>query len=467
MSDMALPQWDASGTEAAAAANAATTRAIAAMIRQGDRRGVLAALDRWAPADVLALFVRLRGKRARKLLDWLPDDAGIAIVSELDPDLRAMLAEEGTRARFRKLVAGLDTDRALALLEGLPRDYVRDIIAGGPNEAVLREALEADQDMAAAHMIRGVLTAREDGTVGEVIAEIRARSDQIERLEQVYVIDGQRHLRGYVRLRDLLLNDDATPIAAIMRPDAVVVTAGTDQEEVLALAKRKRIHNIAVVDGAGVLLGGITPRGLRRIAREEADEDMLLMAGVSPAATVEDGPLRIVRGRLPWILGGLVGSAIAATVIGSYEDALAQAAILASFIPVVMSTAGNVGIQASTLSIQAIGNGMGLGGAFLARLGREMVAAVLNGAVVGTVVAVLVLVAALVVPIPAPVALALTCLCAILLVTFLAATLGSVVPFLLKAARFDPAVATGIFITTTNDVFGVLVFFTVASIFYL
>ncbi|WP_116130811.1 magnesium transporter [Tropicimonas sp. IMCC34043] len=463
----APPLWDATEGENADAANAAATKAISAMIKAGERRRVLTVLDRWQPTDILALFMRLRSKHARRLLEWLPDEAGIGILSELDPRLRALLVEEKTKAKFRKLIGNLDQDRALALLEGLPHDYALDIVTGDPNEAALREALETDDDMAAAHMLRGILTAREDGTVGEVIAEIRARSDQIDRLERVYVIDAQQTLKGCVRLRDLLLNDDDTPIAQVMEQNAVVVTAETDQEDVLALAKKKRIHNIAVVDAAGRLIGGITPRGLRRIAREEAEEDMLLMGGVSPDATAFDRPLQIVRRRLPWILGGLIGSSIAATVIGSYEQALAEAAILASFIPVVMSTAGNVGIQASTMSIQAIGNGMSLRGDFLPRLGREMLAAVMNGLLVGSVVGALVLLASMLFPIPSPLYLALTCLFAILLVTILAATLGTLVPFVLKALKFDPAVATGIFITTTNDVFGVLVFFTVASVFYL
>ncbi|SNT16400.1 magnesium transporter [Tropicimonas sediminicola] len=460
-------RWDASSTEAAEVANRGVVRKLERLIKAGERLKVLAAIRRWPPADILSLFVAMRSKYARRLLEWMPDEMGIAVLAELDPRLHAVLAEEETRSTFRKLIEKMSPDEAFPLLDALPHGYALDLLEGHPHAKELRAALEVHEDLAAAHMRRGLLTAREGGTVGEVIADIRASADEIEQLGRVYVVDDAGRLKGVVRRRDLLMNPDATPISAIMQTDPVVVTAETDQEDVLALAKAQRIHNLAVVDADGVLLGGITPRELRQIADEEAEEDALLMGGVSPGATHFDSPLQIVRRRLPWILGGLVGASVAASVIGSYEDALTEAAILASFIPVVMATAGNVGIQASTMSIQAIGQGMTWKGDFLWRLGREVAASLVNGLVVGTVVACLVLLVSAFIEIGNAPSLALTCVLSLTLVTVIAGTFGSLIPFVLRAMKLDPAVATGIFITTSNDVFGVLIFFSIASAFYL
>ncbi|SDI32654.1 magnesium transporter [Aliiruegeria lutimaris] len=456
-----------SGTKQAGVSTNKIVRRVEKLIRSGERRKVLAIIGEWAPSDVLSLFVGLRTKDARRLLEWMPDEVGIGVLAELDPRLHAVLAEEETRSTFRKLIEKLDPDAAFPLLDELPHEYALEIIAGHAHEEALRKALEVDEDHAAAHMRRGVMTAGIDSTVGEVIATIRANADDIERLERIYVIDEGRHVLGELRRRDLLMSPDETPVAEIMRADPVVVAADTDQEDVLRLAKKRRIHSIAVVDADRRLLGSITPRELRQIAVEEAEEDMLLMGGLHPDATEFDGPLKIVARRLPWILGGLIGASVAASVIGSYEEALTEAAILASFIPVVMATAGNVGIQASTMSIQALGHGVTWRGDFLPRLGRELLASVMNGAIVGLVVAMLVLLASAFVDFANPAQLALTCLISITLVTMVAGSFGALIPFALRAFKLDPAVATGIFITTSNDVFGVLIFFTIASVFYL
>ncbi|WP_163887289.1 magnesium transporter [Aliiruegeria sabulilitoris] len=459
--------WDTSGSEHTGMPANKIVKRVEKLIRSGERRKVLAIIGEWAPSDVLSLFVELRTNYARRLLEWMPDEVGIRVLAELDPRLHAVLAEEKTRSTFRKLIENLDPDAAFPLLDELPHDYALDIIAGHPHEEALRKALEVDEDHAAAHMRRGVLTAHIDSTVGEVIATIRANADEIERLERIYVIDEGRHVLGELRRRDLLMNPDETPVTEILHPHPVVIAADADQEDVLRLARKRRIHSIAVVDAERRLLGSITPRELRQIAAEEAEEDMLLMGGLHPDATEFDGPLKIVSRRLPWILGGLIGASVAASVIGSYEETLAEAAILASFIPVVMATAGNVGIQASTMSIQALGHGETWRGDFLPRVGRELLASVMNGAIVGLVVAVLVLLVSSFIDFANPAQLALTCLISMTLVTIVAGSFGALIPFALRAVKLDPAVATGIFITTTNDVFGVLIFFTIASVFYL
>ena len=170
---------------------------------------------------------------------------------------------------------------------------------------------------------------------------------------------------------------------------------------------------------------------------------------------------------MPWLLGGLIGASIAAMGIAGFEDALAESAILASFIPVVLATAGNVGIQASTVSVQILTSGAEWHGDLFARFRRELGGALLNGSLVGLAVAMLVMLATLVLEIRDPGLLGLTAMTALTVVTVVAASVGTFVPFVLRSFGLDPAAATGIFITTSNDVFGVLTFFAIAEAIYL
>jgi len=459
-------RWQEADTPAAEAANAATLAAIDAMIREGRRRELLDALGRWPPSAVLACIARLRTKRAKKLLGWLPEEMGLRVLCELDPQFHAVLFADETRAKFAKALRRMDRDRAVRLLLALPRDYAEELVAGHPEEAALRAVL-ADDDSAEAAMRQGAVVARADRTLGELIEDIRHRSARIEKIDGLHVVDAAGRLVGHLKLRDLILHPHEAWVGAVMRPDPVRVRRDTDREEVLKLAKRRHAHVIAVVDEDDVLLGAIAPRELAEIARREAAEDMLLMSGVSPASTGHDTPLLLVRRRLPWLATGLIGSAVAATVIGAYEEALTVAAILASFIPIVMATAGNAGMQAASVSIQAIAQEQAPAGGILERFGREIAGAGLNGSILGGGVAAVVAAIAVATGIDRPGLLAASVGLSILTVVLLASTVGTLMPFALRRLGQDPAAATGVFVLGSNDVFGVLVYFSIASLLYL
>jgi magnesium transporter len=194
---------------------------------------------------------------------------------------------------------------------------------------------------------------------------------------------------------------------------------------------------------------------------------MKLLSGLAPESNSADGPLQIVPRRLPWLAAGLIGAGTAAFVVGAYEDALTEAAILATLIPIVMSLAGNAGIQASTVTVQAQASGVFWIGDLGGRILREIGGALLNGLIVGLIVALAILGLAQLIEIERPLSLGLTAALTLIAVTTQAATIGSLVPVVLERLGFDPAVATGVFITTSNDVMGVLIFFLIATAIYL
>jgi len=447
--------------------NDAALRAVRDMIKAGKRNHVVDLLKRWDPVDVMQLLTRLRLKHARKLFQWLPANPSIKVVAELRPEFRSLLMEESTLDQFRDILAGLDPEDAVEILNEFPEDVADELIARLPDvEDIGTRGTYAD-DTAGRVMARKFVALPEDCTAGEAVAQMRAEANRIRKIFTVYVTDITGKLTGTVEVGKLLLAPNDLPLKKIMNRDVIAVSADTDQEEVLRLARKRDMRTVPVVSGDGQLVGRVTPKQLTRIASDEANEDMLLMSGVSAEARSDDTVFRIVKGRLPWLLAGLVGASVAATVVGSYEDQLAEAAILAAFIPVTMSMAGNAGLQASAVAVQGIATGALWSGDIFFRLLKELVAALFNGAIAGTILGALVLIASFVVPLEAPLRLALATSLSLLCVTTLAAMVGATVPIILDKIGIDPAMAIGVFITSSNDVLGVLIFFLMATTFYL
>ncbi|WP_422038313.1 magnesium transporter [Roseibium sp.] len=459
--------WTRETSQEPLEANDLALKAVRDMIKAGKRNQIVELLKRWDPIDVMQLLTRLRLKQARKLFQWLPANPSIKVVAELRPEFRSLLMEESTLDQFRDILAGLDPEDATEILNEFPDDVADELIARLPDvEDIATRGTYAD-DTAGRVMARKFVALREDCTAGEAVEQMRNEADRIRRIFTVYVTDAGGKLTGTVEVGKLLLAQHDVLLRDIMNRDVIAVSTDTDQEEVLRLARKRDMRTVPVVTGEGYLIGRITPKQLTRIAADEANEDMLLMSGVSGEARSDDTVFRIVRGRLPWLLAGLVGASVAATVVGSYEDQLAEAAILAAFIPVTMSMAGNAGLQASAVAVQGIATGALWSGDIVFRLLKEFFAALINGAVAGTLLGILVLVASFIVPLEAPERLALATSLSLLCVTTLAAMVGATVPIILDKVGIDPAMAIGVFITSSNDVLGVLIFFLMATSFYM
>ncbi|WP_298961950.1 magnesium transporter [uncultured Roseibium sp.] len=466
-SDLKPVSWTREPAQEPLEENDDALRAVREMIKAGERIQLVDLLKKWDPLDVMQLLVRLRLKHARKLFQWLPANPSIKVVAELRPEFRSILMEESTLEQFRDILAGLDPEDAVEILNEFPDDAAEELIARLPDiEDIGTRGSYAD-DTAGRVMARKFVALPEECTAGDAVAQMRAEASGIRKVFTVYVTDAKGRLTGTVEVGKLLLAPNQTQLKKIMNKDVIAVSADTDQEEVLRLARKRDMRTVPVVSGDGQLIGRITPKQLTRIAADEANEDMLLMSGVSGEARSDDTVLRIVKGRLPWLLAGLVGASVAATVVGSYEDQLAEAAILAAFIPVTMSMAGNAGLQASAVAVQGIATGALWSGDIFFRLMKEFVAALFNGAIAGTLLGCLVLGASMIVPLEDPVRLALATSLSLLCVTTLAAMVGATVPIVLDKIGIDPAMAIGVFITSSNDVLGVLIFFLMATTFYL
>jgi len=451
----------------AAAGDSTALQALSTALMSNGGKAVATAVADLGTDEAVALILRLKPKRARRLLGLLGDAEALAVLRTLDNAVAEGLLDAAEEARVARILAKLPSSEAVEFLAEAPRSLAMESAAQLGSPKALMDLLQYGTETAGAFMSRRFFAAPLKWTLGEVIDAIRSHADGIDKLDAVYAIDDDGRLRGFLKPRQLLLLPADRSLADAVDPNPVTVNVMTDRGGLAELAERRRLAVLPVVDGEGRLLGHVTAKELLAIERAEADEDAKLRAGVAPESSSMDGPLRIVPHRLPWLAAGLIGSSTAAVVVGSYEDALTEAAILATLIPIVMSLAGNVGIQASTVTVQAQTSGAFWIGDLGGRVLREMGGALLNGLVIGILVGAGILALADFAEIERPMYLALTALLTLMAVTLQAATVGSVVPVLLERLGFNPAVATGVFITTSNDVIGVLVYFLIASALYL
>ena len=431
------------------------------------KEGVLDHLHKLHPADAAVLLSHLSPAEAKKALHWLPPERGGEVLAELDDHFRARLLE------------GDDSDRISALLEDLDSDDVADVLADLPEKTAqqvlpkLEDAQEVVQLLGYGEETAGGIMAAEyfavlrSWSVQQVIEEMRRRVHELPDLLEVFITDETGRLEGTASLKSLLLSAPDALIGDVMRLEVVSVPTHEDQEAVARIMERYDLLVLPVVDGQGHLMGQITIDDVVDVIREEAEEDIQLMGGLSGDEQPTDSVWQMVKSRLPWLLGGLGGAGLAALVVGSFDEALQQAVILAGFIPIIMATAGNVGIQSSAVAVQGLASGDILGGDIRRRLGKEMTVAMINGIAAAAVIALVILALSSVASIHEPARLALTAGLALVTVILMAAVIGATVPLILHRLGIDPALATGPFITTSNDILGVLIFFQLATVLYL
>lgn len=446
--------------------NRPLVRRISASIKADNQAATLSLLRDWPPVDIMDLLVQLPLKRARRLYHWLPKGPAVRVLVEISPGLRAVLMEESGVKRVAEIVEGMDQDDAVQLLGELPQELVDSVLPKLSDVETYRQRLSYDEDTAGAIMSNKFVAVLSDWNVGQATRQIRRRAKEIQTLYEIYVVNEDRRLVGRLRLRDMLLHGNKEHVCDVMHTVPAFASADEDQNKILATAEKYDLVTIPVVDAEHRVIGRVTVDELKEVVRREAEEDMKLMSGVSPDARADEPVSRIVRGRLPWLLGGLVGASLAAMVVGGFEEELEKAAILATFIPIVMAMAGNAGIQASTVTVQGLAAGTLWIGDIGWRIGRELLGSLLNGLAVAVILASLIMVAANFVPIQAPARLALAAGLSLTIVTMMAATFGSTIPLILHYFKIDPAMATGVFITTSNDILGVLIFFVIVTAIY-
>ncbi len=389
------------------------------------------------------------------------------IPRELSPEVLSRVKDSTLTA----LLAGLDDEEISSAVDQLRTDDAADIVAQlseddanrvmdlmeDEGKESLQTLLTYPEESAGGLMESEFVAVHENVTVGEAVHELRLRARDVEQVRNVYAIDREGRLVGILELWRLTISPDDHRVEPLIDREFYSVPVDMDQEQVASLAMRYDLVEVPVVDAAGILVGRITLDDVLDVVEEEATEDLTRMAGTTEDDVHEDSVLRVTWLRLPWLLIGLGGGIGSALLMGRFEAQLSQVIALAFFVPVIMAMGGSVGIQCSTVVVRAIA----LGELDPKRVGERVAREFFVSLIMALILSLLLAAVAFV--LEGSWGLCLILGIALFLSILVAASAGTMIPIVLRRMGFDPALATGPFITTTNDVLNLLIYFVVAA----
>lgn len=428
--------------------------------REEDLRTFLLLLH---PADVADLVDDVDERTALAILRHLDADRAADMVSELDPDDQQRILQMVLPEELGPIVGEMETDDVADLLQDLDEDTAKQVLMVLPEDErqEVRRLLKYDPESAGGIMQTELVSVPLDSNVGSALDAVRQAADDVDNIHSVFVVDHAGRYAGHVALQDLVLSTELTPIETVMEPKVAEVTPDLDQEEVAHIFDRYSLVELGVVGVDGELLGRITADDVHEVLVEEAEEDMLKMAGTAgePEVIYSGSVLQIVMTRAPWLTSTLLGGLFATYILNAAEVIFSQAIILLMFVPVITGMSGNVGTQSAMIMIR----GMAVGHIHRDNLRKEIqkdfavcsIIAVAGGLSVAVVVALW----------QQHIALGLCVGLALMCSMLTASLLGSTEPAILKRFGVDPAVAAGPLITSINDITGVLIYTGVSMLF--
>jgi magnesium transporter len=397
------------------------------------------------------------------VLAALDEDERLAVVQALPPELSSQaLAELPEDAHAEQTLAALSPERAAEIVEELEDDDAADILRElepEAQEAILQEVedrdeverlLKYEEETAGGRMTTHLVTVRDTATAADALEEIRRQSEEVEDFYQVFVVDGDRRLVGILPFKSLVVSRPERQIREFMEPADISVKPDLDQEEVARLMARYNLPSVAVVDDTGRLLGRVTFDDVIDVVEAETTEDLLKFGGVSPDEELAAPWTDSVRSRLPWLYVNLLTAFLAGGVVYLFQDTLQRTVILTVWMPIIAGMGGNAGTQALAVTVRRLALGLIPEHRLLGVVGKEVLVGVTNGLAVGVVVG---LVAALLGEHPM---LGLVVFMAMTVNLLVAGFAGAFIPIVLERFGVDPAIASSIFVTTFTDTFGFL-----------
>ncbi len=410
-------------------------------------------------ADVAEILDEANWEEAAYLVRLLDSEKTSEALMELDEDDRERLLDELTPKEIAGEVEEMDTDDAVDVIAELDDDIqqaVIDQIEDEEHKADIQEMLQYADNSAGGLMAKELIKVKDTWTVAGCVREMRRQAEEVTRVHSIYVVTKEGELIGRLSLKDLLTSDTKTKISEIYIPKVDYVHVDDSAEDVAKVMQKYDLEAIPVVDDAKQLLGRITIDDIIDFIREEAEKDYQMAAGISQDVEADDGILTLTRARLPWLFLGLVGGIGAATIMGGFEDILEQYALLFFYTPLIAAMAGNVGVQSSAIIVQGLAND-DVKGSIANRLLKEMALAALNGILLG--LALFAFTSLWYGDVLAAIAISVS----LVAVIIMAGIIGTFIPLFLHKRGIDPAIATGPFITTSNDIFGILIYFWIAK----
>ncbi len=439
---------------------------ISYLLKAGADKSLLNIFTDLHPADIAQILNHLSLEEAQKAFEILDTETAGEVLTELDENVRERILTKIDKDKITDIVDELETDDATDIVSELPEqiaEHVLDNIDKEDSEDV-KELLKYPEDSAGGLMTSDFVYVHETATVKDAIKEVRKHADEFEQIYHIYVLNDNEQLVGYIQLKSLLTNPLHKRVKSIMEKDLIYVTANVDQEEVANIMDKYDLVAIPVVDENRKMLGRITFDDIVDVIQEEASEDIQKFAGLSEEQESSDSIFQISRIRLPWLLMVLILEIINGLLLSTFQATIQQQVVATFFIPVIMAIGGSSGNQAAVVMVRGLAVGDSLQEKILKRLLKEFGVAIFNG----IICAVIILIATQLLFNADEVTFSFSLLLSgsLLIIISYATLFGASIPLLLKKLNIDPAVAATPFVTTTNDIFGLLIYFSLITLFF-
>lgn len=412
-------------------------------------------------ADIAEILDKLDFEEATYIFKVLDSEKTAEILLELEDDLRENILSRLSPKEIAEELDELETNDAADIIAELSKSKKEEVISelqDVEHAKDIVELLRFDEDTAGGIMHKELVKVNENWNVLTCIKEMRIQAEFISRVHSIYVVDDGDRLIGRLSLKDLLTTSARTPIREVYIKKLNFVKVDTEDVEVARIMQKYDLEAIPVVDELGRLVGRITIDDILDVIKDEADKDYQLAAGISQDVEADDSIIELTRARLPWLVLALLGGFVTVRVLGLFEGAMVQHGKLFFFTPLIAAMAGNVGVQSSAIIVQGLANNT-LSGSLFNRLLKEVSLSLFNGIILATI---LFLGSHFLLNVEIIIGFIVTI--ALISVIIIASLIGTFIPLMLDKFGVDPALATGPFITTSNDICGILIYFSIAKL---
>jgi len=419
-------------------------------------------LNEFHYADIAEILDELNFEQATYIIKLLDSEKTSDILTELDEDIREKILKNLSAKEIAEEIEELDTDDAADIIAELPEERQEIVIAQIEDEehkADIQELLTYAEDSAGGLMAKELVSVNENWTVTQCVKEMRSQAENVTRVHSIYVVDDNEKLIGRLSLKDLLVANPREHISNFYIPKVDSVNVDEDAEDVARVMQKYDLEAIPVVDDEQTLLGRITIDDIVDVIKEEAEKDYQLAAGITQEVEADDSIFQLVKARLPWLVLGLFGGLASVFILEDFETLMSDPNVkkLFFFTPLIAAMAGNVGVQSSAIIVQGLANDI-VKGSLLSRLLKEVGLSLINGLILSVLVIIFGFFMNYEISFSLTIAISMLC------VIIVAALIGTFIPIILDKKGIDPAIATGPFITTSNDIFGIFLFFYLAKL---
>ena len=435
------------------------------LIEKKDEAGIKILLKELHPADIAELYVELEIDQAHYLYFIMDDDVAADVITELEEDdRRRFLNNLPSEVIAKRFIDNMDSDDAADIISEFDDERQREVLSHIEDVETagdIVDLLHYHENTAGGLMAKELIKVKDTWGIATCLRSMRRQAEDVDEIYYVYVVDQDNVLKGTLSLKRMLLNSSTDSLVKdIYNADVISVNVDTSSEEVSNIMYKYGLVVLPVVDTIGRLVGRITIDDVVDIIREEAGKDYQLASGITEDVEASDSVWLLTRARIPWLLIGLIGGIVGSRVIGGFESYLGRFPHLAFFMPLIGAMGGNVGIQSSAIVVQSLASGAKDLETSFSRWIKEISVALLNASVLGLIIF------GYNQLIGSEMALTYTVTLALFSVVIFASLFGTLIPLVLNRIKIDPAVATGPFITTLNDIIGMFLYLSIGALFY-